>query len=67
MRHVQVRINFHGGSDAGMPNTFAKGGKIKIRIVFVMQIIVGHISVAEAMHRHRMGKTNRFANLSMGL
>ena len=65
--HIQVRVNLHGSSDAGMPNIFAKCGKVKIRIVFMVQIIVGHISVPESMHGDIVSQTNLLANLTMRL
>ena len=60
-------INLHSGADAGMTDGLAKSSKVKIGIVFVVQIIVGHIGMSEAMHRDRMGKADDLANLSMGL
>lgn len=50
-----------------MPDALAESGKVKIWIVFVVQIIVGHIGMSEAMHCDRMGKADGPANLSMGL
>ena len=50
-----------------MPDALAESGKVKIWIVFVVQIIVGHIGMSEDMHRDRMGKADGPANLSMGL
>ena len=65
--HIQMGVNFHRRSDAGMADALAECGKVKIRIILVVQIIVSHIGMSEAMHRDRMRKANSLANLSVCL
>lgn len=60
-------IDLHGGSDAGVTDGFGEGGQIEIRIVFMTDVIVGHIGVPKAVHSHLMCQTDLLANLLMGL
>ena len=43
LRHIQVGIDLHGGSDAGVTDGFGEGGQIEIRIVFMTDVLVGLI------------------------
>ena len=48
--HIKVGINLHGGPDAGMTDRLGDCCQIKIRIIFVLDVILGHIGMAEAMY-----------------
>ena len=60
-------INFHGSADAGVPDGFRECCQVKIGIVLVFDIIVGHISMSEAVDGYFVGQSYLFADLSMGL
>ena len=46
LRHIQVGINFHGCPDTGVSDGLGEGGKIEVGIVFVLDVIMGHIGMA---------------------
>ena len=50
-----------------MSNTLCEGCQVKVRIIFVLQIIMGHITVPEAVDCDRVRKANGFADLVVGL
>ena len=60
-------INFHGSADAGVPDGFRECCQVKIGIVLVLDIIVGHISMSVAVDGYFVGQSYLFADLSMGL
>ena len=53
--HIQVGIDFHGCTNTGVANGFGEGGQIEIRIVFVLDVIVGHVGMAKSVHGHIVG------------
>ena len=65
--HIQMGIDFHGCADAGMADRFGESGQIEIRVVFMLDVIVGHIGVPESMHGDIVSQTNLLANLAMRL
>lgn len=66
-RHVQVCVNFHCRADAGMSDALRKGSQVKIGIILVLQVVVCHIGVPEAVNGDGMGEADCFTNLVMGL
>ena len=50
-----------------MTDGFGEGGQIEIRIVFVPDVIMGHIGMPKAVHSHLMCQTDLLADLLMGL
>ena len=50
-----MSINFHGCTNTGVANGFGEGGQIEIRIVFVLDEIVGHVGMAKSVHGHIVG------------
>ena len=60
-------INFHGSADAGVPDEFRECCQVKIGIVLVFDIIVGHIRVAKAVHSDIVGQTDLFTDFSVRL
>ena len=53
--HIQMRIYLHGCPDTGVSYGFGEGGKIKVRIIFVLDVIVGHVGMAKSVHGHIVG------------
>ena len=62
-----MSIDFHGGSDAGMTDGFGEGSKIEVGIVFVLDVVVGHIGMAKAVNSYIMSQTDLFADLPVTL
>ena len=48
--HIQVSIDFHGCPDTGMANGFGESGQVEVGIIFVFDVVVGHIGMAKTMH-----------------
>ena len=65
--HIQVGINFHRRPDTGVTDGFGEGRQIKIGIVLMLDVIMGHISMPEPMHGHIMGQANLLADFSVSL
>ena len=60
-------INLHSGTDTGMTDGFGEGCQIEVRIIFVLDVIVGHIGMAKAMDGDIVGQANLFADLPVAL
>ena len=67
LRHIQMGIDFHCRSYTGMADRFGESGQIEIRVVFMLDVIVGHISVPESMHGDIVSQTNLLTNFSVSL
>ena len=53
--HVQVGVDLHGGADAGMADRLRKCGQVKIGIVLVLDVVVRHIGMPQAVHGDFVG------------
>jgi hypothetical protein len=53
--HIQVGINFHGGPDTGVTDGFGEGSKIEVGIIFMLNVVMGHIGVPKAVHSNIVG------------
>ena len=42
-------INLHSGTDTGMTDGFGEGSQVEVGIIFVLDVIVGHISMTKAV------------------
>ena len=62
-----MRIDFHGSSDTGVTDGFGEGSKIEVGIVFVLDVVVGHIGMAKAVNSYIMSQTDLFADLPVAL
>ena len=60
-------IDLHGCPNAGMANGFGEGCQIEVGIVLVLDIVVGHIGMPEAMHGNVVRQTNLLADLPVAL
>ena len=47
--HIQMCINLHSGTDTGMTDGFGEGSQVEVGIIFVLDVIVGHISMTKAV------------------
>lgn len=62
-----MSINFHGRPNTGMADGFGEGGQIKVGIVLVLDVIMGHISMPQAVHSNIVSQANLLADLTMTL
>ena len=60
-------VYLHSGPNTGMADRLGKSGKVKIRVVLVVKIVVGHIGMPQAVDIDCMGETDGLADLSVGL
>ena len=67
MGHIQMSVYLHSGPNTGMADRLGKSGKVKIRIVLVVEIVVGHIGMPQAMDIDGMGEADGLADFSVGL
>lgn len=58
MGHIQMGVYLHGGPNTGMADRLGKSGKVKVRVIFIVQIVVGHISMPQAMDIDGMGEAD---------
>ena len=50
-----------------MTDGFGEGSQIKVGIIFVLDVVVGHIGMAKAMDGDIVGQANLFADLPVTL
>ena len=55
LRHIQMGIDFHGCPDAGMANGFREGCQVEVGIIFMLDVVMGHIGVAKTMDSDIVG------------
>ena len=60
-------VYFHSCSDAGMADGFGEGSQIKVGIVLVLDVIVGHIGMAKSVDGNGVGQADFLADFSMAL
>lgn len=56
LSHIQMGVNPHGGSDAGMTCGFGEGCQIEVRVIFVLDIIVDYIGMAKPVDGNIVGQ-----------
>ena len=67
LSHIQMGIDFHGSSDAGVTDGFGESGQIEVWIVLMLDVIVGHIGMPESMHGDIVRQTDFFTDLPVTL
>ena len=60
-------IDLHGGSDTGVADGFGEGGQIEVRVILMLDVIVGHISMPQTMHSNIVGQTDFLADFPVAL
>ena len=60
-------IDLHGGSDTGVADGFGEGGQIEVRVILMLDVIVGHISMPQTMHSNIMRQTDFLADFPVAL
>lgn len=53
--HIQMGIDFHSGSDTGMSDRFGEGSQVEVGIIFMLDVVMGHIGVAKTMDSDIVG------------
>ena len=62
-----MSIDLHGRPDTGVPNGFGEGGQIEVRVILMLDVIVGHVGMAKAVNSYIMSQTDLFTDLPMAL
>ena len=58
-------IDFHGCPDAGVADGFGEGGQIEVWIIFMLDVIMGHVGMAKSVNSDIMGQTDFLADFPM--
>ena len=67
LSHVQMGVDFHGRPDAGVTDGFGEGCQIEVRIVLVLDVVMGHVGMAKSVDGNSMSQADFLADFSMSL
>lgn len=65
--HIQVSIDLHGCPNAGMANGFGEGCQIEVGIIFMLDVVVGHIGVPKTMDGDIVSQSDLLTDLPVAL